>query len=244
MSLVSEDANQIDLEDLEKRLSKLDDEDNIEDPKDAYQVRLTAKVTKDGNLSVTPTDHPQAARLKEEFELQKQLFSASVDISQWLSTKVMPLLNAANYRDRGGVYILSPGEDIARLEGIANALHSISQFDANGRLLSGCKLYTVPVVAGENLQEALIDSLMEDLDSLTADISEKVTENKLSLRGWASCRNTVLAVATKFKKFETFMGISLETLTERLEELNNNIGGMEASLMFEREEAARAKKTK
>lgn len=224
-SLVREDNSQIDLE-------KLTDAE-----KEAYSVDLTARVVSENGqevLKITPESHPQAQALRNQFELEKTLFSASVDISQWLSVKVMGLVNAVNYRDRGGVYVIPPGEDLARFNEIKEALHSVSQFDSNGRLLSGCKIYTIPVVSSENLQEAVIDSLTEDLDALVTDIVAKVNENKLTLRGWAGQRKLILAMHAKFKKFEEFMGCSLEFITEKLSDLEINIGVMEASLYQEK----------
>lgn len=234
MSLVSEDASHIDLE----HVSETDNDE-------AYKVRLTAKIEVDPNgnevLRITPKNHPHAEKLKEEFEIQKGLYNASVDLSQWLSVKIMALVNAVSYRERGGVYVLSPGEDIGRFEEIAKALASVSQFDANGRLLAGCKIYTIPVVAGENLQEAVIDSLMEDLDDLVKDITEKVTENKLTIKGWNSQREVINVAQARFKKFENFLGISLKTLTDQLSELEKNIGSMEAAAYFEKEQERKNK---
>jgi hypothetical protein len=159
----------------------------------------------------------------------------------------MSLVNAVNYRERGGVYIIPPGEDIARFEAVANALKEVSVFDSNGRLLEGAKIYMLPVVASENLQEAVIDSLMEDLEELANDIMHKVTENKLTLRGWAGQRKEILAMYAKFKKFGEFMGVELTDLTSKLENLENSIGVLEASLeqqKFEEEEARKKNKGK
>ncbi len=231
-AMVSENREALDLEE-----AMLGDKD----PEDAYEVGFDAKIVthddKSTSLKITPSDHPLAAQVRVQFEAQKGLYHVGTDISQWLTQKIIPYCNGVCGRDRGGFYYIPAGEDVARFEAIASVLRTMSSFDANGRMLNGVKVYTIAAIYSENLAEAVVDSLVEETEQLYADVETKMHEGDLGLRGWAGQRKILLNMHTKINKYAELLGVGLEDLTTKLNDLTNGIGCLEASLQYERDQA-------
>lgn len=219
---------------VDERSDLLDLELIKDDSDQAYEVKVNASLNKheDGSVSlrITPKDHPRADDIRREFEAQRGLLHCGTDLSQWLSVKIIPAVYGVNGRERGGFYLLHGEDSVNLFRKIAEALHAVSTFGSDKRLLNGAKLYMVPIVYSADLVDTVVDSLASEVEELAGALNEEATSNTLTLRGWEGKRKLVLAQESRISRFAEVLGDSFESLVTKLEEIRGVIGYQEARL--------------
>lgn len=238
-SLVQEKAEALDLD---------NEVDDNSDPIDAHEIKLTAKVVTDESgtsnyLKITPENHPDANALRTEFERQRTLYHCGTDLSQWLTTKIIPHCNGLSGRDRGGFYYIPAGEDVKRFERILKAIRNVSTYGQGNRLINGFKVYTVPSIKADSVIEAVMDSLIEETDRLCDDLDSKITEEKLTHRGWAGQQQRAFEHEKKIKKYAKLLDHEMSDLTGRLTDLQATMGILYAKMETKYNEEKAAKKS-
>lgn len=222
-SLVIEDEEQLDLENAVHG--------------SAHNVELTGKVYMENHvmsLVLTPETHPMVPLVRAEFEKQRELFQCSADLSVWMTQHVIPWCHGVAARDRGGFYYVPKPEGVERLRSVAAAVHGVStRGGSRNRLESGGKIYLIPSVQQDDLMEAILDAIIEEADKVCIDMQEKLVTGDLGRRALATQNDRAKQLENKLKKYENFLGQSLEDVTNRVGEVQAGIGMAELALDHE-----------
>ena len=238
-SLVQEDADALDLEDVQDddpySLSPIATEE-----RKSHEVKLTAKVIKNGDsstLNITPIDHPLAGLLRSEFDRQRGLYVCSHDLSVWLTQKIVPHCDGVSARERGGFYYIPAGEGVKRFNRIADAISNVTIVSgAYNRLVTGIKFYKASALKEADVVEAMIDALIDETDKVCDEVADRIDDHHSGKKvfrdkGLKKTQTKAKELSTKLSLYEKLLGTSLTDMKERAEELTSAIVVAELNLI-------------
>lgn len=133
------------------------------------------------------------------------------DISAWL-VKMMPRLDAVGLRDQGGVYFIPYGavDEAARMVAV---LRSVSNHVVN----------RVPAMRSEDAVAAILDAVTQEAQAAADNLAKDLEENKLGEIGFANRANKCSDMEAKISRYEDLLGMKLDTVRDRLENLRANL---------------------
>jgi len=170
-----------------------------------YNVELRARL-EDGQLRLTPDDHPRAAAVAATFDRAQRWLTAS-DISEWLIATARRL-KAVPLRDRGGMYFI-PQAQLAEWEQVRRALAAVSDHT----------LYQMAALPTAEVIQAVLDGVEREAQAQIAEMDRELNEGEMGKRALASKAKACTGAAEKVRYYEGLLGRALPALHERLEGL-------------------------
>jgi hypothetical protein len=217
----------------------------------SYNATFTAKVnvqningTEIETLSFSPDDHPMVALVREVYQVKKEQYKCSEDLSVWFSQSVLPTLGAISKRSRGGVYYV-PARNYPVLEAIQNGLRELSQShwverSVEGKsfpvaiLQNGGKVVTEPRFKSDSTaMEIAVDGIIRHADGVLDDMMGALTGEggrPLGRRALVTKKSEADLLEAEIASWENVASVSLDLLRNRLDELRAAIGVAELNL--------------
>ena len=177
--------------------------------------RIVAQASDD---SVLDEDTEALVKTIQESYIWHQDNLTQSDVSAWLC-KIMDRIQAVSLRDTGGVYFV-PADALAKWELIVGCL----------RAASAHTVLSVPAMRTEQAVEAALDAIANEslvaiqaLEKTLEEHNSPESDTKLGARALAGRVAAAEKVAKKIAQYESLLGASLPSLTERLTELSANL---------------------
>ena len=148
------------------------------------------------------------------------------DISGWLCKLIDAVNGIALRPDTGGFYYIPGGH-----------VETWSRIEVAVEAASGHKIYPIPVVKGDKAAEAVLDALTAEVEKQSKDTMKGIVEGKWGERGLRNRVTETEATSRKVSSYEAMLGVKLDTLRKKMEELNGAI--VAAALTAEAETDAR-----
>lgn len=212
----------------------------------SYFAMLTAKIlvvntngTETETLTFTPDDHPMVALVREMYQVKREQYKMSEDLSVWFSQTIIPAVGGVGKRSRGGVYYV-PASRRELLLRVSEALDSISSSRQIDREVAGVKCPVHRLVIGGKIciepravddasaMEIMIDGVIRQTDGVLDDIAGALdpSEGKrpLGRRGLATKKDECAALEKEIAAWENVCSTSLGLLRNRLVEVQSAIG--------------------
>lgn len=248
-SLILENADDLDLERPEDS-----------DGRHSHTVELTCKIEKSefehgaSTVRVTPEDHPAVPLIKQEYTRyrgegdREGLFKCSQDLSYWFSQTIVPWCHGVATRSRGGSYYIMKGKYLDRMKKVAKALEDASTFKQEQIMVSGepvsltkvhlgGRIILKPEVATTTAIEIFVDNVINECDKACDNLVEKLEKNDLGARALRTKKEEAAKVMDKLKEYEKLLGMNLQDVKDRLNEVSAGIGMAELKLLGEKDQA-------
>lgn len=129
------------------------------------------------------------------------------DVGTFL-VKQVEACDGVRLRDTGGIYFV-PNGAMAAWQALSTAMKAASAH----------QLFEVPALRSEDAVEAVLDAITQEAQQEAATIAQEMQEQDLGARALDNRAERAKAMRTKVQRYEGLLGRSLETLTERLEDL-------------------------
>lgn len=201
---------------------------------ESHFVQLSAKVMlgKDDSsyVHVFPENHPLKEQLLDEYERQKGMYSMAHDISVWLSQHMVKKLDGLAGRERGGFYYINK-ENVPMVRKLSKALTSVSSFSVRGRLTNGVKLYLIPTVGEDEVINAILDALLDEVDRNLNEIEAKRVSNNLGSRAYKSLVKRCSKLKEKVSQYAKLLDENLDDVTDRLSCMEKELGHAALTMM-------------
>lgn len=170
---------------------------------------LTAKLDVVGRPVFKPVDHRSAARVRalyEEYLLKIPCSSAS----HWMSSVIMPYVDAVSVKDNGGVYFVPP--------------HRVSAFERMVQVIqehTKHRVYAVPVVRAEATVSMVLDAMTDEVSSECSNLlHDLATVGERALQTRTEGLNALL---DKVARFEKLLGTKLTAAREAMADADGAI---------------------
>lgn len=220
---------------------KLDLEDPNNTGKDAHEVCVTAKVIKENGatlLRITPPNSIHEPYIRHEYTHQQSQFKASEDISRWLTQTIIPWVGGVSSRARGGSYYVYKNGGLDKIKQIKAALDEVSTFsyrtftfadDTNKTVklpivTAGTALILKPEVKSLDAIRIMLNSIIEETDSVCDDLADKLNTGKLKKKGIKGQIKQAEAMEERLKAYSKALGLDLSDINSRLTELKTGLG--------------------
>lgn len=136
------------------------------------------------------------------------------EISSWLTTKVVPWLDAVALREGGGVYFV-PRSFSHQLRALATFL--LEPYVHDTPHLPRVKLYQVPALQTSNALEAITDAIIHETEQQASYALYNVDSVK-SQEGYDARQGKLKAAYGKLERYEGLLGARLTKMRELLED--------------------------
>lgn len=170
------------------------------------RLRYDAGDARSGVLDV----HTHDANLRNEVFAawqQHEGVLATQDVSAWLASLV-PSLDGVSLRSTGGVYFI-PATQLEQLDRVVKAVRADTTHE----------IYRIPALAGDEAVRAILDSLSTEATEAVDAMFEDVSKGDLGDRARENRLARTDALEQKVARYTELLGVSMEGLTERLEQL-------------------------
>lgn len=212
----------------------------------SYHSTLTAKIlvqdingTEVETVTFSPDDHPMVPILQQVYQVKKDTYKMSEDLSVWFSQRIIPALGGVGKRARGGVYYV-PAAKKELLQSVHAALNTLSVSRQLERSVGGKSFPVYILEHGGKLciegrtaddaasMEILVDGIVRDADSAIDDLLTAVSgETKLGVRALRSKKAQAEELEAQIARWENVTACNLELLRSRVGELQKAIGTAE-----------------
>jgi hypothetical protein len=149
---------------------------------------------------------------------------ASTTISTWLVNQVDRMRGTA-LRDSGGFYYIPPHA----------VEHWISLKIALNYYANCGKLYRIPAVQVEDVVEAVLDSITDEIEKTAAKLDEALAEGSLGARALQNRADGMEPILNKVEEYEKILGVKLDTLKDRVCDLRASFAAAAAAADDEEE---------
>ncbi len=179
-------------------------------------VKLSAET---GRPTVEPAGHLLVHSIEHAFDAHMAGLSQT-DISVWL-TDLAKKLKAVALRESGGIYFI-PRPNVQAWKQMIGALREASSH----------VVIEIPAMRSDEAVEAILDSVMREVESEVVHVEDELSEGSLGSRGITSRVAHASVVEEKVAFYEDLLGTRLDSLRERLAQLQANLAGaaLKASL--------------
>jgi hypothetical protein len=149
------------------------------------------------------------------------------DVGSWL-VKRLEACDGVKLRDTGGIYFV-PHTTIAGWRIIAGAVQ-----DASSHVV-----FEVPALRNETAVEAILDAISQEAKTEADRLAEDMLQDKLGARALNNRAELCSQMREKLRRYEGLLGRSLETFSERFEDLGEQltVAALKAQSKSEKEES-------
>lgn len=172
----------------------------------------TVSLDKIGRIVVKNSTPEEAQSVKDAYDYHFEALTTE-DVSSWLITQVWRL-GAVALRDSGGIYYLPPKamkewRQIVEALGVATNRHNV---------------YKVPTVRmTKDGARAILDSLLEDINTNVEDIRKGVISGELGVRALETRAARSFDLLGKVEQYEQLLGTKLADVHATLEKLQEDV---------------------
>ncbi len=195
--------------------------DESVDENEEISHRVSANVfLENGRVEVGMPDvetYDAMDRVEElQFELQRSMdfhmeHLGHSDVSYFLIQQANRL-GALSLRDRGGMYFL-PKEQLEEWRTIVSVLRSVSEH----------KVYEIPALSTDEAVEAILDSLLREVEGEVSSFEEALLADNLGVRALNNRVERAEGMREKIGKYAALLGKNLDELTNRVGDIEGKL---------------------
>tara|TARA_R100001244_G_scaffold129729_2_gene101371 strand:- start:5671 stop:6774 length:1104 start_codon:yes stop_codon:yes gene_type:complete len=192
-------------------------------------------------LQFTPTDSIVRPYIEQKFAFYKGHFKASLDISQWFTQTIIPVVSGTATHAKGGTYFVPKGQGIDTLLRVQNAVHTMSRYktqtislgpDSHPIIINRTEVGGHISICPEQPQLASIgcavSSLLNEVDKETTLLNEAVRDESLGQRAFETRAQRAANLEAKITAYEEAFKADLSDLKQVAEELQIVLGAAAA----------------
>lgn len=183
-----------------------------------FNEELHAKLNDDRtDIVVTPSGHPLEAEMRESFRANQTRLE-SRDIGTWLSTKIMPALNAVSLRERGGVDFVMR-DQVAMFHRIKAAIRKVSAH----------LMFEMQALRNDEAVEAILHAINAEAEAQAEEVEAALDANDIGGRGFRTKHKQCDAMLDKVEAYEKLLDRKLDEMRAKLTDLS--AASAEAAIM-------------
>lgn len=182
-----------------------------------HRVLMNARLVRqdDDNelLTFTPgvdgeVNEKLAAEIRARYEHALSTYSVD-DISNWMSSVLLPAVNAVGLRDKGGIYFV-PRTSIDTWRNMVTAIREVSSH----------QVFEMPALSSAEAIDAILDAVSREAQEAAERMEVELIEEDLSVTALKNRVAKLDKALNKVTKYESLLGTNLDTLRERMTSLS------------------------
>ncbi len=161
-------------------------------------------------VETTPTDHPLREEIQRRFEGQMRVIPSSL-AGAWLVTVAEKVCQGVTLRPSGGFYFL-PRHAVGLWKSIADAVRPL-----------GIETFQIPAVTSADAVRAVSAAITREAQTILDEVAADLDAGTMGARALTNRESDLMAVESKLKMYEGLLGMSLDGLRSKVEEVQANL---------------------